>query len=84
MTVCKADWPEFGLPIPEEFSFEYVRRHGPYSGSLYAGCYTEKQLKADAEMIKQWKGQGKDVFIYFNNDAEGWAVKNALRLKQLI
>ncbi len=84
MTVCRADWPEFTTATPEDFAFEYVRRHGPRSGALYAGCYTEKHLKGDAGMIQKWVNQGKDVLIYFNNDAQGWAVKNALRLKELV
>ena len=28
--------------------------------------------------------EGRGVYIYFNNDAYGYAVKNALRLKQLL
>jgi uncharacterized protein YecE (DUF72 family) len=28
--------------------------------------------------------KGRDVYIYFNNDAEGHAVKNALTLMEMI
>jgi len=28
--------------------------------------------------------QGKDIFCYFNNDAQGHAVRNALELKQML
>jgi len=28
--------------------------------------------------------EGKDVFIYFNNDAFGYAVKNALTLREYL
>lgn len=84
MSVCRADWPEFGKGIPDSFPFIYIRRHGPTSGFLYAACYSDRELKKDAGQIKKWKKAGKDVFIYFNNDTAGYAVKNALRLKELI
>ena len=84
MSICHADWPEFSREIPDDFPFLYVRRHGPTSGFLYAACYSEKQLKEDGEKIRSWAKQGKDVFVYFNNDAAGYAVKNALRLKELV
>jgi uncharacterized protein YecE (DUF72 family) len=29
-------------------------------------------------------GDGKDVFAYFNNDAEGHALRNAAELKQYV
>ena len=37
-----------------------------------------------AQQIRIWLGEGKDVFIYFNNDAFGYAVKNALTLKEYL
>jgi len=84
MSVCHADWPEFQREIPDDFPFLYIRRHGPTSGILYAACYPEKQLREDAAKIKSWAKQEKDVFVYFNNDAAGYAVKNAQRLKELL
>lgn len=84
MTLCRADWPEFRISIPDDFPFEYIRRHGPHEGAIYSGCYTDKHLKRDADMIKRWSRKKKDVLIYFNNDAQGWAIKNALRLKELL
>jgi uncharacterized protein YecE (DUF72 family) len=32
----------------------------------------------------QWKNKGKIVLVYFNNDAEGFAVQNAFSLKSHI
>lgn len=84
MGMCHADWPKFNMDLPDDFPFIYVRRHGPDGGSLYGACYTEKQLKEDARKIKKWSKKKKDVFIYFNNDTAGYAVQNALRLKQLL
>ena len=82
MGLCLADWPVFNAKKSEDFDFIYVRRHGP--GSLYSSCYSEEQLKRDAKKIKRWLGEGKDVYLFFNNDAEGWAVRNAGTLQALL
>jgi uncharacterized protein YecE (DUF72 family) len=84
MSMCHADWPEFSKNLPDGFPFIYIRRHGPGGGSLYGSCYSDAQLKEDAKKIRRWAKMKKDVFVYFNNDAGGFAVKNALHLKGLL
>ena len=32
----------------------------------------------------EWAGVGPDVFVYFNNDGHGNAVRNAERLRELL
>ncbi len=59
--------------------FVYVRLHG--SRVLYHSCYTEEELKDWATKLKTW---GLPGYVYFDNDALGWAVPNALRLKALL
>lgn len=53
-----------------------------YHGWRYMGCYDEPHLRAEARQIADWLAQGLDVFAYFNNDAEGHAVPNALDLRR--
>lgn len=60
--------------------FTYLRFHG--GKTLYGGNYSDKELKRWAKFIKDLKV--KDVFVFFNNDAHGFAVKNALRFKELL
>ncbi len=60
-------------------NFIYLRLHG--SQRLYASEYSEAELQAWAEKIKFWN---KLTYIYFDNDYMGYAVKNALRLKELL
>ena len=67
---------------PNDGPFVYVRRHGP-TGS-YAGCYPDEHLQQDARRIGYWLAEGRDVYAYFNNDIEGHAVRNALRLLELV
>jgi uncharacterized protein YecE (DUF72 family) len=62
----------------------YVRMHGPDSESLYAGSYSDDDLKWWADRISEWDGHGRDVLVYFNNDGHGYAVQNARTLKALL
>jgi uncharacterized protein YecE (DUF72 family) len=65
-------------------AFAYVRLHGPDRQHLYAGSYSDDDLRWWAARIQEWQGMGRDVFVYFNNDGHGHAVRNALTLKQLL
>jgi uncharacterized protein YecE (DUF72 family) len=62
----------------------YVRMHGPDDQHLYAGSYSQDALRWWAHRIEEWRGQGRDVLVYFNNDGEGNAVRNARSLKALL
>lgn len=80
MAICAADWPEFAQKPPLTCDFSYIRRHGT-GAFLYAGCYSSDALKKDAIDIEKMLKHGIDVYIYFNNDALGYAVKNAQTLQ---
>lgn len=82
IAVCMADWPPFINDLPLTADFVYIRRHG--EGGSYSTYYTTAQLKKDAKRIKAYIKQGKDVYIYFNNDAFGYAPQNALELKSIL
>jgi uncharacterized protein YecE (DUF72 family) len=41
-------------------------------------------LRREADRIRAWLAEGRDVYVYFNNDAAGYAVANALTLKELL
>jgi uncharacterized protein YecE (DUF72 family) len=77
-TICLADGQDFSREIPLIGAFCYIRRHG--TRARYASCYSDEQLAEDAGFATKLAKQGKEVYIYFNNDAEGYAVKNALKL----
>ncbi|EID11875.1 hypothetical protein MXEN_15075 [Mycobacterium xenopi RIVM700367] len=62
----------------------YVRMHGPDPESMYAGSYPAKELRRWATLIGDWDAEGKDVWMYFNNDPHGHAVRNALFLRGLL
>lgn len=73
-----------GLPIEEKITsnFVYLRLHG--GEVLYGSNYSDKELKHWAEKIRGWREKGETVFVYFNNDAYGFAIKNGLQLKKII
>jgi len=76
--LCVFDMPDFTCPLVATSDFAYVRFHG--SHSLYSSCYSDKELLRWARKIGQLDEKVKAVYIYFNNDAEASAVKNALTL----
>jgi len=82
VALCLSDWPDLPVEGPLTANFVFVRRHGP--GQLYASEYSLSQLQNEAQKVRSWLNQGKAVFIYFNNDARGWAVKNARTLAQML
>jgi len=73
-----------GLPSLEKITsgLIYLRLHG--GDVLYGSDYSDKELREWARKIQDWRGKGKTVFVYFNNDAYGFAVKNGLTLKKLV
>jgi uncharacterized protein YecE (DUF72 family) len=82
VSVCTADWPAFIDDLPVTADFAYIRRHG--EGGSYATRYTKADLKKDAARIKKYLKDRKDVFIYFNNDASGYAPQNARELIEML
>lgn len=58
----------------------YLRYHGPEPW----GCYSHQALSAEARRIRRHLDHGRDVYAYFNNDAEGYAVRNAADLARYV
>ena len=75
-----------GLPcvLRATAPFVYVRLHGPDPDHLYGGSYSGVDLTWWAGRIHEWAAAGKDVFVYFNNDGHGHAVRNAETTRQLL
>ncbi len=61
--------------------FAYFRFHG----DNYSSCYTEKQMQNYAEKMKELGKKGaREVYAYFNNDSNAYAIKNAKQLKEVL
>jgi uncharacterized protein YecE (DUF72 family) len=75
------------FPYAEEVTadFVYVRLHG--SEELYASGYTDAELDWWAEKIRAWRDPthgGRNVYVYFDNDAKTHAPFDAGRLIQRV
>ena len=79
---CVFDMPDFHCPLVASSNFAYIRFHG--SESLYSSCYSDEELRKWAEKITALGKNLEAVYIYFNNDAEAFAVKNAITLMKYL
>ena len=59
----------------------YVRLHG--HDRTYASEYGAAGLKPWARRVKAWRHEGKSVHVYFDNDAEGAAPRDAMKLIEM-
>ena len=82
VTLVYSDWPGCSIEGPLTADFVYIRRHGP--GNLYGSEYSDTTLHRQSSHIKNYLSAVKNIFVYFNNDAWGYAVKNARMLKDLL
>ena len=73
--------PHWPTHVAVTADFVYLRFHGPER--RYGSDYSDDALRQWADRIRVWRGEGRDVFAYFNNDEMGYAPKNALRLREL-
>ena len=80
--LCIHDWRDSQWPVEITANFTYVRLHG--SGGTYYGSYSKKKLGQWARKIREWQNLAGGVFVYFNNDQGGHAIRNAQSLKDLL
>jgi uncharacterized protein YecE (DUF72 family) len=74
-----ADWPLWEAITTDVV---YVRLHG--HTRTYASRYSTRSLETWADRVEGWTGTGHDVHVYFDNDQEGAAPHDALRLLELV
>jgi len=79
---CIASLPQYACPLRATASTVYIRFHG--SGTMYYYDYLADELRAWRDRILEFTERGHTVYCYFNNDPEGWAVRNALELTRLV
>lgn len=74
-----ADWPMWDAVTTD---LVYVRLHGHTRS--YASRYSTATLKRWARAIDHWRKEGRSVHVYFDNDSEGHAPGDAMRLLDLV
>jgi uncharacterized protein YecE (DUF72 family) len=60
----------------------YIRGHGPKGN--YAGHYSRNALRSWATRVLRWSDEGRQVFVYFDNDQKAAAPQDAHRLLKLV
>jgi uncharacterized protein YecE (DUF72 family) len=70
-------------PYAEELTADlvYCRLHG--DTQLYVSGYSDAALQWWAERIRRWR-RGRDIFVYFDNDAKVHAPFDAQRLRSVL
>ncbi len=79
VALCVHDWHSLDWARELTANFTYIRFHG--TSGRYAGNYPDHFLKRWAIKIQSWSSHLSDVYVYFDNDVGGHAVRNALTLR---
>jgi uncharacterized protein YecE (DUF72 family) len=66
-----------------EFTTDWTLIRFHYGVRGRRGNYSETELRTWQRRISQWRRR-YEIFAYFNNDWQGFAVRNALRLKAML
>jgi len=80
IALCIPDHPKMPKVFEITSDFAYVRMHLPSRGLGYG----KRALQPWADRAGAWRARGLDVFVYFNNDMEGHAIKDGQTLKDLL
>jgi uncharacterized protein YecE (DUF72 family) len=80
--LCLSDHHQAPAPWTVTAHHVYIRGHGP--GGRYKGRYSERELKSWAGKIRRWRREGREVFVYFDNDQKSAAPADARRLQHLL
>lgn len=79
---CLSDAPDFPMWDAVTTDLVYVRLHG--HTRKYASSYSAAGLARWAARAQGWAAEGRDVYVYLDNDAEGAAIPNAVTLTELL
>jgi uncharacterized protein YecE (DUF72 family) len=79
VALCRHDMPGSAIDGPAVGPFTYVRFHG--ATGRYQGSYDDAALDAWAARLTAEHRAGRDVYAYFNNDADATATRNARALR---
>lgn len=74
-----AEWPMWEATTAD---FVYVRLHGV--PCTYASAYGPRELRPWVARIGRWLAEGRDVYVFFDNDIEGAAPRDAIALREML
>jgi uncharacterized protein YecE (DUF72 family) len=77
---CIHDMPDKESPRVVTADIIYIRFHS--STCRYSGSYSKSALQSWARWLKQQAKEARSIYVYFNNDISGHAVRNTKTLKE--
>jgi uncharacterized protein YecE (DUF72 family) len=80
IALCIPDHPKMPQACEITTDFTYVRMHLGASGI----GYSRPALRAWAGRLLAWRQAGTASYVYFNNDMEGYAIRNAKTFLELL
>lgn len=82
IAVCQSDSADWPLWDAVTTDLVYVRLHG--HTVTYASGYSDRELRSWAGRVRRWRRERRDVHVYFDNDAWGYAPRDAVKLIDMI
>jgi uncharacterized protein YecE (DUF72 family) len=80
VALCVADSPVHRTPLALTAGWAYVRLHGGDPGPGYGGWALATWARRVADLARR----ADPVYVFFNNDTAGWAVRDARRLAERV
>lgn len=80
---CIYELAGYESPLTITADFAYVRLHGP-GLAKYQDSYTISRLRRWSKQIERWAKDLAAIYLYFDNDQAGYAVRNALTFKRML
>ena len=81
VSFCIYELAGYRTPLIVTNGIAYVRLHGPEEA--YRGRYGQRGLGRWCKTISGWQRDGIDVFVYFDNDEQGFATADAMMLQTM-
>lgn len=80
--LCISDHVDAPAPRVATADWVYVRLHG--ANGRYHGNYSPQALGGWARRMREWRGEGREVWCFFDNDVGAAAPEDARRLKAML
>lgn len=81
-SLCLSDHVDAPAPREATADWVYVRLHG--ANGRYYGNYSPQALGSWAKDMRRWRGEGRDVWCFFDNDVGAAAPVDAARLLEML
>lgn len=82
IALCISDHHDAPAPWVCTAPHVYIRGHGP-SGA-YEGRYSDRTLGIWFNKIQYWNREGRDIYVYFDNDQKSAAPYDAAKLRTIL